>query len=99
MLSADKIREISKRSRHNIYDEQLRILNEEILESAKRGNYSYTIQSQICEKEGFDYDFWFAGARTDSVEWQKINSKMSELGYTISYEVRKFDDIIISFFW
>jgi hypothetical protein len=99
MLSADKIREITKRSRHNIYDEQLRILNEEILESAKRGNYSFTIWSENCEKQGFDYDFWFSGARTDSTEWQKVNLVMSELGYTVSYEVRKFDDIIISFYW
>ena len=99
MLSADKIREITKRSRYNLYDEQLRILNEEILETAKRGNYSYTIRSETCTKEGFDYDFWFTGAKMDSNEWQTINSKMSELGYTVSYEVRKFDDIIISFYW
>ena len=99
MLSADKIREIAKRSKHNIYDEQLRIMHEEILESAKRGNGSYSIFSQTCEKEGFDYDFWFNGARNNTSEWEKFNLSMKELGYVVSFDIRKFDDMMISIFW
>lgn len=99
MLSAEKIRDIAKRARHNIYDEQLRILNEEILESAKLGNNSFTIYSQSCSKEGFDYDFWFEGAKNDTVEWQKIYTLIQGLGYTITYSIRKFDDMAITVFW
>ena len=99
MLSADKIREISRRSRHNIYDDQLRILHEEILESAKNGNSSFSIFSQVCEKEGFDYDFWFNGAKNNTTEWENFNNTMKDLGYVVSFNIRKFDDMMISIFW
>jgi hypothetical protein len=99
MLSADKIREITKRARHNIYDEQLRILNEEILESAKTGKYSFTVSSETCVDQGFDYCFWFDGAKNDSSEWRKINLIMLQLGYTISFEIKTFDSMKITVFW
>ena len=99
MLSADKIREISRQSKHNIYDEQLRIMHEEILESAKMGNGSFSIFSQTCEKEGFDYDFWFNGAKNNTNEWEKFNQIMKDLGYVVSFDIRKFDDMMISVFW
>lgn len=99
MKSADKMREIANRAKFNIYDSQLRLLFEEIYESAKAGNMSFTIHSWDCKNTFFDDSFWFSGAKQNSNEWQKVNKTLTDLGYNINYTIVKFDDERITISW
>lgn len=99
MIQANKLREIAIRSQFNLYDEQLRILNEEMKDAAEKGDLSFTINSFECGKTSFDYSFWFEGAKLNTENWQKINKTLSELGYTISFNIISFDNMKITVFW
>lgn len=99
MISANKAREISIRAQYNLYDEQLRIVGEEICEAAERGETNFTIYSSECEKTSFDYSFWFWGAKSNSENWIKVNKVLSDLGYNVSFNIITFDNEKITISW
>ena len=99
MISAEKARDIANRSRFNLYDQQLRNLYKQIENAAKEGAYSFSITTKNYGDLGFDYDFFFGGAKRNDDYWQKITKALKDNGYTVSFAINGFDSETISVFW
>lgn len=99
MISADKAREIALRAQYNMYDEQLRFLHEEIRDAAEKGETSFTISSSECPKTLFDYSFWFWGAKSNTESWLKTKKVLTDLGYTVVFNIITFDNEKIVISW
>lgn len=97
MISAEKAREKARVARLNIYDEQLRMLFEDITEASSSGKMSFSIQS--FKLGVYDYEFWFQNAKQNTAIWEKLNKTLGDLGYTVSYTILKFDDERITVSW
>ena len=97
MITAKEAREIQNRSLYNLNDEQLRILNEDIEESANNGQGGFTICSYDCGS--YNYNFWFTSARNDSESWNKIKTMYENVGFTVKYEFINFGDERITISW
>lgn len=99
MISAEKAKIIAKRAQFNLYDSQLRLLFEEIENAAQQGYMSFSFYSWECTEFYFDKTFWFDGAKNNTDTWQKVNKSLSDLGYDVSYTIKKFDDERVTVAW
>lgn len=97
MISADKSRDKARIARLNLYDQQLRMLFEDITEAASFGNMSFSIYS--FNNDMYDYDFWFTNAKQNTAIWEKLLNTLNDLGYGVSYKILKFDDERITVSW
>ena len=97
MITAKEARDIQNRSLYNLNDEQLRMFNEDIEESANNGQGFFGIYSHDCGS--YNYNFWFTNARNNTEHWNKIKTMYENAGFNIKYKFINFGDERITISW